>query len=247
MITALKTSRAGLHKDLQASIRLAIRMEDPHDQADLLDLKAQQDSRTTLAQDQTRAVHHPAALHRPVPPGGEAAGYYGTAQTSQSRSTVQEQDDSSWYGRVGGIMKRAPSPQQIYDQASKQVTAGMAVAGSALGSIFEGEEELKERSRERSNGKRSERRSGRSDEREGFSDHERWSEEAEEKTKTTTTTSTVDTQSIQRAETMARNAKAGGKAKAKRALAIVVNADTATEIAEDNGYNTEHAVSLFAV
>lgn len=69
---------------------------------------------------------------------------------------LREEDEATMMGRMQGALRRTPSPQQIYDGASKRFTAGMAAAGAmmggALGSI-----------REENRG--------------DFEDHSRWSEE----------------------------------------------------------------------
>lgn len=108
---------------------------------------------------------------------GEAASYYGTSSSSQAqaRSTDVRRSDETFLERASGIMRRTPSPQQFFDSASKQVTAGLAAAGSALGSIMEVESNADQTS------ERHDRSGSRHEEREGFSDHERWSEEAEER------------------------------------------------------------------
>lgn len=76
-------------------------------------------------------------------------------------------------------------------------------------------------------------------EKEGFSDHERWSEEADEKQRV----SAVDAGSSRRVDTAKDQGK--GKGRAKRSVAVVVSADTGSDAtADDNsGYRTEHAVS----
>ena len=179
------------------------------------------------------------------PPGGEASSYYN--QTTESRDvdaqySQQPQDDSTWYGRMAGAMKRTPSPQQVFDTASKGVSAGMAAAGAALGSIMEGgsDEEYDQR---RQSGSRTRERRTRTEEREGrdgFSDHERWSEEAEELHRV----SAVDAESDRRAKTARDVREEKGKGRARRAIAVVVSAGN---VDADGGlraeYTTEHAVS----
>jgi hypothetical protein len=59
--------------------------------------------------------------------------------------------------RVQGALRRTPSPQQIFDSASKRVAAGMAAAGAVVGGALT-----------------SIRDEGRGD----FEDHSRWTEEA---------------------------------------------------------------------
>lgn len=179
------------------------------------------------------------------PPGGEAASYY--QQDSQSRDVYasghEQHDESGWYGRVQGVMRRTPSPQQFFDNASKQVSAGFAAAGAALGSIVEEErdDDYEDGRRvNRSEERRVERRAAGKDEREkeGFSDHERWSEEADERQRV----STVEAGSSRRASAAKDQGK--GKGRAKRAVAVVVSANTDSDFADEtSGYRTEHAVS----
>lgn len=155
----------------------------------------------------------------------------------------QSQQDATWYGRVSGAIKRTPSPQQFFDSATRQVTAGMAAAGAALGSIMEGSDEENDSRRVR----RTQRSSGRDGKAEdGFSDHERWSEEADERQRATA--SAVEAESERRADSARTARDAKGRRSAKKAVAIVVSA----ELNSDIGYNTtttaefttEHAVSL---
>jgi hypothetical protein len=68
------------------------------------------------------------------------------------------QDDATLYGRVQGMMKRTPSPQQAMDFASKKVAAGVAAAGAVVGGALQ-----------------SIREEGGAD----YGDHERWSEDAD--------------------------------------------------------------------
>lgn len=76
-----------------------------------------------------------------------------------------------------------------------------------------------------SNGDRHER-VGR-DERDGFSDHERWSEEAEE---------------LQKSDN--GRGKGKGKGKAKRTVAVVLTAESQYTADDDSAFHTEHGVSL---
>ena len=140
------------------------------------------------------------------------------------------------------MMRRTPSPQQFFEGASKQVSAGFAAAGAALGSIVEEDRDDDYddgRRASRSEVRRAERRTAGRDEREkeGFSDHERWSEEADDRQRV----SHVEAESDKRAG-MAREK---GKGRAKKAVAVVVSANTGAAMAADEqaGYRTEHAVS----
>ncbi|KAM3414552.1 hypothetical protein BST61_g9711 [Cercospora zeina] len=148
--------------------------------------------------------------------GGSASAYYDASSTT-SRN-VTERNDATFLGRV---MRRTPSPQQFFDNASRQVMGGMAAAGKALGSIMEVD------SRDHSEERR------RLDEREGFSDHERWSEEAEDR---------------HRINTVEKGGKAGSrdaKGTAKRTVAIVVSADVDDhESGHEDAFHTEHGSIL---
>jgi hypothetical protein len=181
----------------------------------------------------------------PPPPGGEASSYYN--QTTESRDvnvqySQQQQDGSTWYGRMAGAMKRTPSPQQFFDTATKGVSAGMAAAGAALGSIMEGgsDEEYDQRRQSSSRTKERRTRTEERDGRDGFSDHERWSEEAEELHRV----NAVDAESDRRAQTARSVRSETGKGKSKRAVAVVVSADASNvDSALSAEYTTEHAVS----
>jgi hypothetical protein len=171
----------------------------------------------------------------PPPVGGEAASYYAGGTHTEQQQHQRQQDDASWYGQVRGAIRRTPSPQQFFDSASKQVGAAAAAAGAALGSIIEEDKDPYFED--------DYRRRGRAGEGEVFSDHERWSEEAEEKTRV----GAVEAESGKRADAALRSARDDkSKGKSKKTVAVVVNADSGSESAyeQDNTYHSEHAVSL---
>ncbi|KAK0263512.1 hypothetical protein B0A54_00869 [Friedmanniomyces endolithicus] len=167
----------------------------------------------------------------PAPGGGEAASYYGSS-AQQSRGQGQSdahfeesQSQQTFFGQVRGAMRRTPSPQQFLDHASKQVSAGIAAAGSALGSIMEDPEHDRRVYDDRGQGEQSQRKRGdrREDrDREGFSDHERWSEEADEKVRV----GKVEAESERRADTARSGREDPGKGRARKTVAVVVSADT---------------------
>jgi hypothetical protein len=170
----------------------------------------------------------------PPPVGGEASSYYAgrSTHTEQQQQQQRQNDEASWYGQVRGAIRRTPSPQQFFDSASKQVGAAAAAAGAALGSIIEEDKDPYYEDGGR-------RRDG-----EVFSDHERWSEEAEEKTRV----GAVEAESGKRADAALRSARDDkGKGKSRKTVAVVVNADSGSESAygEDDTYHSEHAVSYF--
>ena len=170
----------------------------------------------------------------PPPVGGEAASYYAGRSTHAQTEQQQQQHDASWYGQVRGAIRRTPSPQQFFDSASKQVGAAAAAAGAALGSIIEEDKDPYYED---------DRRRGRAGEGEVFSDHERWSEEAEEKTRV----GAVEAESGKRADAALRSARDGkGTGKSKRTVAVVVSAGSGSESAyeQDSTFHSEHAVSI---
>ena len=151
--------------------------------------------------------------------------------------------DGTWYGQVRGAIRRSPSPQQFFDSASKQVMGGLTAAGAALGSILEDDEAREGHASRSVSRRRGEESKGR-DEREGFSDHERWSEEAEEKERVV---GVVEEGSRDRADAARAQGKVAGEGgNKKKSVAIVVTADTnmdGTMDDKDTVY-TEHAVRL---
>lgn len=66
----------------------------------------------------------------------------------------------SWGSRVSGALRRTPSPQNLLDRAGKTVAAGVAAAGTAVGSALAAIRE---------------------EDKAAFADHETWSEEADAK------------------------------------------------------------------
>ncbi|KUI67819.1 hypothetical protein VM1G_03472 [Cytospora mali] len=78
---------------------------------------------------------------------------YGTTQADAA--------GPSWGSRMSGALRRTPSPQNILDRAGKTVAAGVAAAGTAVGSALAAIRE---------------------EDKAAFADHETWSEEADAKT-----------------------------------------------------------------
>lgn len=75
---------------------------------------------------------------------------------SESVGVTREQDEG-FMARMSGAIRRTPSPQQVFDNASKRLAAGVAAAGTAFGAALG---------------------SIREEDREDYGDHSRWSEEA---------------------------------------------------------------------
>lgn len=157
--------------------------------------------------------------------GGAATTYYETSSTQSRGQLENSQQQGTFFGRVQGAMRRTPSPQQFFDNASRQVMGGMAAAGAALSSIIESPD-----SRDHSQDGR------RRDERDGFSDHERWSEEAEERQRINIT----EGRSGKRSSSV-RGEKE--KNRSKRTVAVVLSSDVNTSRSNEDAFHTEHGVS----
>lgn len=152
--------------------------------------------------------------------GGSASVYYDGSSTASR--TTEQRDDQGFLGRV---LRRTPSPQQFFGNASRQVVGGMAAASKALGSIMESNTRVE-----------SEERRTRREDKDGFSDHERWSEEAEERQRINTVEREVQ-------HDMSRStADVKGKSKAKKTVAIVVNAGF-YQCEVDGEFRAEYGVS----
>ncbi|RDW90251.1 uncharacterized protein DSM5745_02026 [Aspergillus mulundensis] len=89
-------------------------------------------------------------------PRGDFEGDY--ARATGADVLGHSQEDASVMARMQGALRRTPSPQQIFDGASKRVAAGVAAAGAFVGGALT---------------------SIREENRGDFEDHTRWSEEVE--------------------------------------------------------------------
>lgn len=126
--------------------------------------------------------------------------------------------DHSMMARMQGALRRTPSPQQIFDGASKRVVAGVTAAGAFVGGALTS-------IREENKG--------------DFEDHSRWSEEAQNRAHERSQQAAV-------APTMSgglpsRGVNAGQSfEKKKKTVAIVVSS---LSPADSDDYVSEHAVS----
>ncbi|KAL4788543.1 hypothetical protein BJX76DRAFT_314990 [Aspergillus varians] len=120
------------------------------------------------------------------------------------------QDDASVMARMQGALRRTPSPQQIFDGASKKVAAGVAAAGAFVGGALT---------------------SIREENRGDFEDHSRWSEEVESRNQQrnqpdTTIPSQTPTRSV-----------VGGPVTAgknKKTVVIVVSSELSSHLGQDD-------------
>ena len=135
----------------------------------------------------------------------------------------QIQDDS-FVGRVQGAIRRTPSPQQIFDGASRRVVAGVTAAGAAVGGALSAIRE---------------------EDRGDFEDHSRWSEEAETRATTATASATPDSRAAQATMPVGKSESSAVKGGRKcKTVAVVVSADIRHyDPGEEVSYIQEHAVS----
>lgn len=164
-----------------------------------------------------------------LPPRSGTRGDDGTTRTGQdsfdappsfpsSAQPTGTGEDEGFFSRMSGAVRRSPSPQQFFDSAGQRLAAGVAAAGAAVGLHSIREEGARAQERE-----------------EGFSDHERWNEEAETKRVEAQIGSGVKAADSQ-----------SGKAKPRRTVAVVVSAASSLESLhheDDVEHRTEHAVS----
>jgi hypothetical protein len=147
---------------------------------------------------------------------GEVA--YGIAQE-------RPEEQQTYMARMSGALKRTPSPQQVFDGASRTVLGGIAAAGAVVGSALS---------------------SIREEDKNAYKDHRTWSEEVEGRAPGMSPVppggiemrsgSEPGVQSTQRVQV------GNGK---RKTVAIVVSADTSNDDDfDDEGGFYERAVSL---
>ena len=132
-------------------------------------------------------------------------------------------EDDGLIARMSGAIRRTPSPQQLFDGASRRVVAGVTAAGAVVGGALS-----------------SIREEGRGD----FEDHSRWSEEAETRPVGTAAPEEPDTRAVEPSRTTLQGSQSGTDAGRKRkTVAIVISADGQDQShEEDASYLQEHAV-----
>lgn len=141
----------------------------------------------------------------------------------QPGSAGPQMQDDSFVGRVQGAIRRTPSPQQIFDGASRRVVAGVTAAGAAVGGALSA---IKE------------------EDRRDFEDHSRWSEEAETRATTATASAPHDPRAIQAGLSAGKSEPSAAKGgKKRKTVAVVVSADIGHhDLGEEVSYIQEHAV-----
>ena len=134
---------------------------------------------------------------------------------------VTHQDDLM--SRVQGVIRRTPSPQQVFDTVSKKTAAGWAAAGAALASIREEDKD------------------------DAYGDHSRWSEEAairrNVEAQSAQSSAAVDEQARAFAASVRSGPNAGGK---RKTVVLVVSAESLMDAHDDDdgSYRSENAVCI---
>jgi hypothetical protein len=147
---------------------------------------------------------------------GEAV--YGTTQGSRP------EEQQTYVARMSGALKRTPSPQQIYDGASRTVLGGIAAAGAVVGSALS---------------------SIREEDKNAYKDHRTWSEEAEGRAAGVSPVppGPIEMRSASEAGVQPTPRAQVGNVK-RKTVAIVVSADTSNDDDfDDEGGFYERAVS----
>ena len=126
--------------------------------------------------------------------------------------------------RMSGALKRTPSPQQVFDGASRTVASGIAAAGAVVGSALS---------------------SIREEDKHAYTDHKTWSEEAESR-QPGASPGVVPSEGIEMRSGSVPGVSAtqrvpvsNGK---RKTVAIVVSADTGMADFDEDEFH-EHAVS----
>lgn len=137
-------------------------------------------------------------------------------------------NNSSFLDRAHGMIRRTPSPQQLFDSVSKKTAAGLAAAGAAAGAALAS---IREEDRD-----------------EAFGDHSRWSEEAtirrSVEAQSRDSAAAVDTQAKSFAASIHNGPAYAGK---RRTVVLVVSAESHMDYDDHedySAYRSENATIL---
>ena len=169
---------------------------------------------------------------RPPPPdyGDVRPGHTTYAPGAQPPPQAPQGDDPGMMARMSGALRRTPSPQQFFDEASRRVVAGVAAAGAAVGGALT---------------------SIREEEKGDYEDHSRWSEEAVARARLGTAPAAGGPGA--RGPPIASPTTQGQSARKpndkRKNVAIVVSADTGNHGPGhgDETYLQEHAVGCYVI
>lgn len=164
----------------------------------------------------------------PPSQGPDRRGYPGDGSSySQSQGVAEE---GTFMSRMSDVIRRTPSPQQMFDIASRRVVSGVAAAGAVVGGALS---------------------SIREEEKDDYADHSRWSEEAV--LRRNVEAQSAESSSAVAAHTDAFAASARGAAGSqslrpgarRRTVAVVISAAALEGFHEedDGSLSIEHAVS----
>jgi len=138
--------------------------------------------------------------------------------------------DGTLLGRAQGVIRRTPSPQQLFDTVSKKTAAGWAAAGAAAGAALASIRE--------------------EDKDEAFGDHSRWNEEAtirrNVEAQSRDSNAAVDVQARSFAESVRKAEGRGqGYGGRRKTVVLVVSAECLARLDDDEGaYREENATIL---
>ncbi|KAL8799060.1 MAG: hypothetical protein Q9182_006185 [Xanthomendoza sp. 2 TL-2023] len=143
----------------------------------------------------------------------------------QPRGGGPQMQDDTFVARVQGAIRRTPSPQQLFDGASRRVVARLTAAGAAVGGALSAIRE---------------------EDRRDFEDHSRWSEEAETRATAATAPAPIDRNAVEATMSGTQaSTREGKRGKKRKTVAVVVSADIGHHDAgEEVSYIQEHASIL---
>ena len=160
-------------------------------------------------------------------PEGRPRPGYSDLRPGEAYARGPEGEDESVMARMSGALRRTPSPQQMFDGASRRVAAGVAAAGAVVGGALSSIKEEDKRD---------------------FEDHSRWSEEAESRNDTRRSQEGPvlrDAEGVSTSGPSSRHDQRPGRSGDKRkTIAIVVSAETKHhgQSEDEISYLQEHAV-----
>lgn len=143
---------------------------------------------------------------------------YADAREGETR---QPEESSSYMARMSGALKRTPSPQQVFDGASRTVVGGLAAASAVLGNALSSiREEVKN----------------------PYADHRTWSEEAELRRAGISDISDRPTASS--SQTKAEKAPVSRNIQRKSVAIVISAASGHGALHDEEDYHYEHASIL---
>jgi hypothetical protein len=162
----------------------------------------------------------PPPSDRPTEPG----------QTTYTREEEHERvEEQGMMARMSGALRRTPSPQQIFDGASRRVAASVAAAGAAVGGALA---------------------SIREEDKRDYEDHTRWSEEAESRrvaSQPAVSEAAVGTR-LEDDVSQRQPPLIPKSADKRKSIAIVISAEVVDHgYGEEEAVYQEEAVSVFAI